>query len=791
MKIGKRVIYAVIALLFLGACHEEKTPKEVAANKIWYEQPANDWMEALPVGNGRLGAMVFGTIAQEHLQLNEDSMWPGGPEWGNSKGTPEDLELIRQALRDGKPHLADKLIVERLSYKGVARSHQTMGDLYIDFFGDRKIENYVRELDLENATVTISYTYDGHQYKEKVFSSAVDDVLVVELSTTAPEGMDFNLHLDRKKDKGHTTVSTSNPSNNEISMEGEVTQYGGAVHSTPTPIDYGVKFETRLKVKHDSGSVATNNGGLQLKGIKKATLEIVCASSFYQENFKEKNTKTLANIVSKPYQELWQNHVKDYQKLYKRVAFNLGGSALDSLPIDKRLQRVKDSMQDPDLAAKLFQFGRYLLISCSRPGTNPANLQGLWNEHIQAPWNADYHLNINIQMNYWPAEVTNLSECHMPLFDFMDDLLVRGRIIAKEQYGIKRGAMMHHTTDLWKTPWMRAERPYWGSWIHGGGWMAQHYWEHYNYTKDKVFLEERGYPYLKEIAEFYLDWLVWDERDNTWVSAPETSPENSYIAQDGKPAAVSFGTAQGQQIVGEVFDNVLAAAKELGIGDDFTREVTQKKAGLRPGIVLGEDGRILEWDRPYEEAEKGHRHMSHIYALHPGDDITQKDTAYIEAAKKTIAHRLEHGGAGTGWSRAWMININARLLDKASAEENITKFFQLSLADNLFDMHPPFQIDGNFGFTSGVAELLMQSHEGFIRVLPALPENWATGSISGLKARGNVEVDMEWKNGRLVSLGLSSIVDKKVNFVYEGITVEVDLQANNKSRFDGQLEKLE
>ncbi|NJB72661.1 alpha-L-fucosidase 2 [Saonia flava] len=778
--------FIFLSVLSLFSCQEQE--KETVANRIWYDQPAEEWMEALPVGNGRLGAMIYGDPQHEHLQLNEDSMWPGGPEWGNSKGTKEDLDLIRKMLREDKPHEADKLIVDRFSYKGVSRSHQTMGDLYIDFQKERKIENYSRSLDLENAVVTVKYSYEGHDYVEKVFASAVDDVLVVEISTTAQEGMDFNLKLDRAKDEGHATVSTSNPSNNEISMEGMVTQFAGAVHSTPTKIDYGVKFQTRLKVKNTSGTVESKKGELQLRGVQKATMLIVCSTSFYHKNFHQNNHKTLSLVENKSFDELLKEHIQDYQKLYKRVDFDLGGYELDSLPINKRLQRIKDSLPDTDLAAKLFQYGRYLLISSSRPGTNPANLQGIWNEHIQAPWNADYHLNINIQMNYWPAEVTNLSECHMPLLDFSDKLLERGRIIAKEQYGINRGAMVHHTTDLWLTPWMRAERPYWGSWIHGGGWLGQHYWEHYKYTNDKDFLKERGYPYLKAVSEFYLDWLIMDERDGTWVSAPETSPENSYIASDGEPAAVSYGNAMGHQIIKEVFDNVLEAADLLEIDDSFTKEVIEKRRKLHPAIVIGDDGRILEWDRPYEEAEKGHRHMSHLYALHPGNDITSKDNKAFEAAKKTIAHRLQHGGAGTGWSRAWMINFDARLMDKESAEENITKFFQISLADNLFDMHPPFQIDGNFGYTAGVAELLMQSHEGFLRVLPTLPNNWETGNIKGLIARGNIEVDIAWENGKLVELVLTSREGKKIKIVYNGMEIEANLPKNTPIKLDGQLQ---
>ncbi|NNE77017.1 MAG: glycoside hydrolase family 95 protein, partial [Pricia sp.] len=366
-----------------------------------------------------------------------------------------------------------------------------------------------------------------------------------------------------------------------------------------------------------------------------------------------------------------------------------------------------------------------------------------------------------------------------------------GKTTAKAQYGIARGTMAHHATDLWAPAFMRAERAYWGSWIHGGGWAGQHYWEHYRFTQDKAFLRNRAYPILKSLSEFYLDWLVWDEKSKSWVSTPETSPENSYIADDGQPAAVSFGSAMGHQIIAEVFDNTLEAAKILDIDDDFVKEVSEKRKDLHPGVVVGADGRILEWNEPYEEPEKGHRHMSHLYALHPGDAITAENQAAFNAAQKTIDFRLQHGGAGTGWSRAWMISFNARLLDSISATQNIRKFFEISIADNLFDEHPPFQIDGNFGFTAGVAELLLQSHEGFLRILPAIPTDWAKGKISGLKARGNIEVDIEWEKGKLTKLGLKSAQAQSINVKYGELEQEVILPAGLKVKFDGALNRVD
>lgn len=784
----KTLIVPFIALIFFCGQAQENGP---TSNEIWYAQPAAKWMEALPVGNGRLGAMVFGDPHKERIQLNEDSMWPGGPDWGNFKGTPEDLEHFRKLLREGKPHEVDATYMDKFSYKTVVRSHQTMGDLFIDFKGDKEVENYKRSLNLNNALTEVKYTSKGANFSQKVFSSKADDVMVIHLSTTAAEGMDFDLKLDRPEDHGHKTVTTTNPSNKEISMLGMVTQYGGRKESRPVEIDYGVKFETRLKVENSSGEVVAKNGSLTLKGVKEATIYLVGNTSFYTDNYKAKNVETLQNLDGETFSSVLDRHIADYSSLYDRVSLDLGGKELDSLPTDKRLQRIKDGEDDPDLAAKLFDYGRYLLISSSRPGTNPANLQGIWNDHLEAPWNADYHLNINLQMNYWPAEVTNLSELHMPLFDLGDRILERGRITAKEQYGIDRGSVMHHATDLWATPWMRAERAYWGAWIHGGGWLAQHYWEHYRFTEDKIFLQERAYPFLKGISEFYLDWLQKDDTSGKWISYPEASPENSYYAADGKPAAMTTGSAMGHQIIAEAFGNTLKAAQVLQIQDDFVKEVKGKLEDLYPGVKIGKDGRILEWNEEYDEPEKGHRHMSHLYALHPGTSITSRDRKAFAAAQKTIDFRLQHGGAGTGWSRAWMINFNARLLDAASAEENIRKLMEISIADNLFDEHPPFQIDGNFGYTAAVAELLLQSHEGFLRLLPALPQNWDTGSVAGLVARGNIEVDLKWSNGNLDKVGLLSKKDAMVNLGYNNIRAGIMVEKHQKIWLDSELNVIE
>ncbi|MDH5381613.1 MAG: glycoside hydrolase family 95 protein [Cyclobacteriaceae bacterium] len=773
-----------MAILLFGCNPTSPTEKQTQHNLLWYEQPASDWSsEALPIGNGRLGAMIFGDTTRERIQLNEDSLWPGKEEWGDAKGNEQDLEEVRKMLIDGKVHEADEAWVNSFSHKGVVRSHQTMGDLFIDF-QHKGIKNYKRQLDLDSALVTVMYDIDGGSFSQKIFTSNPQNVMVIELSSTAPEGINATLHLTRPSDNGHPTVITTSPASNELSMDGMVTQFKGKHFSRPFPLDHGVRFQTLLSVKNEGGSVSSEKGELTLNNVKKAVIYVVAATSFYQEDYKTKNQNDLKNVDNFSVDQLLENHVQDYQNLFHRVNLDLGGHELDSLPTDVRYRRIQEGNDDPDFVSKLFQFGRYLLISSSRPGTNPANLQGIWNEYIEAPWNADYHLNINIQMNYWPAEVTNLGELHRPFFDFTKRLMVRGKKTAAQQYNM-RGAVTHHATDLWVPAWMRAERPYWGAWVGGGGWLMQHFWEHYLFTGDKEFLENQAYPVMKEFALFYLDWLVLDPKSGKFVSAPSTSPENSYLAEDGNSAATVMGSAMDQQIIAELFENVLTAAQLLNIDDDFTKEVVEKQQMLRSGTVIGEDGRLLEWDQPYEEPEKGHRHMSHLYAFHPGNAITKRGTPELfEAVRKSLDFRLENGGAGTGWSRAWLINFSARLENSGEVRNHIQLHIQKSLSPNLFDMHPPFQIDGNFGFTAGVAEALLQSHSNEIHFLPAIPENWSKGSVKGLKARGNIVVDLNWDNGQLIEAIVKPVFSGKYIFRYKDEIKTMDLEGGKSYNLD-------
>ncbi|MBT1062633.1 glycoside hydrolase N-terminal domain-containing protein [Bowmanella sp. Y26] len=776
------VISSRIALLTLlmVSCSSHENAIDTSSSPeqtIWYKQPAQEWIEALPIGNGRLGAMVFSDPQRERIQLNEDSLWPGDDGWVNKDGSPEDLAKVRQLIFEGRHPQADALFLEKFQSDAIVRSHQTMGDLWIDF-GKVHYQNYRRSLDLDTAVIQSSYLIDGAAVTQKIFTSHPDDGLLIQYHSDSDSGLSGMVTMTRPKDNGHDTA-TSFVENQALVMQGEVTQYGGKFNGENRPITFGVKFDTRLKIKHEGGELIYHKHGIELKNVRTATFYLVSNTSFYDQTSYITNSKThLDSLSSHSFEEALSRHISDYQKLYRRMKLDINNSKVD-LPTDLRLQAIKDGKVDVGLEELLFNYGRYLLISSSRPGTNPANLQGIWNDLLEAPWNADYHLNINLQMNYWHANVTNLDELNLPLFDFIDRLIENGKVVAQQTFGCE-GAFIPHATDLWAPAWMRSGTAYWGASFGAGGWLMQHYWHHYLFTQDEEFLSNRAFPAIQEVAKFYSDWLVRDPRDGKLVAVPSSSPENSFIDINGERAVLVAGSAKDQQVIHEVFTNYLAAARILGIENAWTKKISVQLPQLRSGIALGTDGRILEWDRPYKEFEPGHRHMSNLYAFHPGVDITYQETPeLVDAVKKTIETRLANGGGHTGWSRAWFINLNARLLQGDLAHDNILYLLQKSLADNLFDMHPPFQIDGNFGFSAGVAEMLIQSHEQqLIRILPALPTTWKNGKVQGLKARGNIEVDIEWEDGMATSLRLYSPVAQQLEVIVNGERKAVKLKAN-------------
>lgn len=779
-SIAKHIL--LLSFLFLGLGCQQK-PTENPYQTLWYTTPAEQWEDALPLGNGRLGMMVFGHPAADRIQLNDDSLWPEDLGWEHPEGNPEDLLQIRAALDRGDAVTADRLLVEKFSNKTLVRSHQTLGDLYLNW-NHNEIANYRRSLDLQKAVATTNYTVEGYSVEQKAFVSHPHQVMVVTLKTTHPQGLNGMLQLDRPLDEGIPTVTTTAEGNSLI-MRGEITQRKGAFRSQPAPIREGVKFETHLQALASEGRVSPIGNQLEIKGVQSLTLYITSNSTFYTPNPTLVNQQQLEAVKGLDNEILERAHSQDHQSLFNRVQLHLGNAnTFEDLPTDERLTQLKNkNVTDVALSQLLFDYGRYLLIASSRPGTLPANLQGLWNEHINAPWNADYHLNINLQMNYWLANLTQLHELNQPLFEYVDRLVENGKETAQKNFGC-RGSFMPHATDLWAPTWLRAPTAYWGASFAAGGWLMQHYWEHYQFTQDKTFLEERVFPALHEVAQFYSDWLQIDRRDGMLIAYPSTSPENRYLNTTGEPVASCKGSAMDQQVIFEVFSNYLKTTALLGVENELRNTIQHQLPKLRSGFVLGDDGRILEWDRPYEEHEPGHRHMSHLYGFHPASQVTALETPKLfEAVKTTLDHRLANGGAGTGWSRAWLINCAARLLNGAMVEEHIQLLFEKSIFKNLFDAHPPFQIDGNFGFTAGVCEALLQSHEkNTLRVLPALPPSWENGRVTGLVARGNIVVNLQWAAGKITQIELISPIDQELKIIYGNQTKNISLQKGKKTQ---------
>ena len=758
---------------------------------LWYNQPApqpdsipygknlspnkwgtiNGWDYALPLGNGRLGAMIFGGVNHERIQLNEETLWGGYKITADNPNSGKSLDKIRELLFKGK--VEDATNIAEKNFLGIPRfleSYQSLSDLYIDNpNSSQKFENYYRDLNIDSAVATVRYTVEGKKFIREMFASHPNQVIVMKYNCSTKSSLNMRLTMLREKDAQSYSVASDNST---LIQSGQISAFDSIAKANK-----GLKFQTQIKVINVGGSLESKDGFLTIKNADEVVILIVAATNYYGGNPAQLCTSYLENVKNISYNQLKSSHIKDYRALYNRTQIQLGKGEALNLPTDERIANGAKGIYDSYLSELAFNFGRYVLISSSRPGDLPANLQGLWCQHNPAPWNSDYHANINLEMNYWGAEVGNLSECHLPLFDLIDSIAIPGAQTAKTSYNAK-GWLMHHATDAyWRTS--PVDGGVVGIWPFGGAWLTRHLWEHYLYTGDKKFLQSRAYPLMKGSAQFFLDFLIKMPKgmafEGKWVTNPSHSPENAYQDENGVQSMFTYGATMDLEIIYDLFTNCIQAIDAIN-GESgkvdlvFRNRLKTTLNNLVPLQISKRTGKIQEWIKDYKELELGHRHFSHLYGVFPGNQITPSKTpALATAAALTIDARLKgnpnwkieeannkypsfdsyiNGDSGGNWQRAWLTALWARLGNAEKAFDSHKRQFKKIIMPNLLG-DGRVQIDGSLGLVGSISEMLLQSHESYLNILPALPQAWPTGFVSGIKARGGYTVDINWMDGKL------------------------------------------
>ncbi len=805
--------FLISGLLLINGCSSSSHDTISNHLTLWYKQPAKDWNEALPVGNGRLGAMVFGDPVSERIQINEESIWAGCQVNNNNPKSLAHLPEIQKALFENRFKDAWQLANDNmLGTPPRIRSYQPLGDLLIHYGWKTKPENYRRYLDLKTGVASTEFTVDGKKYQQEVYCSVPDNILIVKIIAMDKGSIDATFSLAREKDATVTATPDgrllltgqiidgedpgSGPAGAHMKFNGELrlSQSGGQLAlstSPPAPLPRSQALGRGESALADlSAGLSSCLPELRVTGAREVTLLLTAATDYNPAtlNFDRSidpavTCSKILDAAPRNFQELYKRHLAEYQPIFNRVSLDLGGSALDTLPTDIRLARLKEGGEDNALMAMYFQYGRYLLMGSSRgPATLPANLQGIWNKDMNAAWNADFHTNINLQMNYWPAEVCNLTETTHPLINFMEKLVTPGTVTAKEMYGTE-GWTFHHLTD----PFGRTgvADGVWGITPLNGPWMTFTVYEHFLFTRDMDFLRNVAWPMMKGSAEFALGFLV-ESPEGYLVTNPSHSPENAFLVPGSKTrenSALTYAATVDIEILNTLFDNCKEACRLLGTDQEFAAKIEAAQKRLPP-VKINSKGVIQEWVNDYDEVEPGHRHMSHLLGLYPLGQFTPATPELFNAARATIERRLSFGGGQTGWSRAWIICQYARLLDGEKSYQNVLSLLRKCTLINLFDTHPPFQIDGNFGGTAGIAEMLIQSHNGPIRLLPALPKAWNTGEVKGLCARGGFVLDIKWTDGKLTEAFISSKTGGTAKIEYAGREREITLNAGEKKEIE-------